>query len=159
MTQSESLADKLNALFERAYPASQGRPYTNREAAAMIRAKGGQISDVYIWQLRKGLRTNPTKDHLESLADFFGVSPAYFFEQDVTDRTLSDLSTLETLRRLKPAQVSLRTVLEQEGLSAESRELIQQVIQRCLELEGLTDDGSRTSRPRERTDGGAQGSE
>lgn len=136
----ESLAGKLNALFERVYPAAQGRPYTNKEVAAAIRARGGHISDVYVWQLRKGLRTNPTKDHLEALAGVFGVSPAYFFDQDVSDRTLTDLGILESLRELKPEQVSLRTVLERKGLSPESRRLIQQVIQRCLELEGLAAD-------------------
>jgi len=57
------LAGKLNQLFGTGVPDRRG-PSSNAEVAAAIRERGGAISDVYIWQLRKGLRANPTKDHL-----------------------------------------------------------------------------------------------
>ena len=50
---------------------------------------------------------------------------------------MADLRTLDALRRLQVQQVSLRTVLAHKGLSAESQQVIQQIVDRCLELEGL----------------------
>jgi hypothetical protein len=48
----------------------------------MTGARGCEPTDpaTYLRQLRKGLRDNPTKRHLEALADFFGVAPIYFFD-------------------------------------------------------------------------------
>jgi transcriptional regulator with XRE-family HTH domain len=135
------LAGKLNQLFGTVYPTGRG-PYSNAEVAAAIRERGGAISDVYIWQLRKGLRANPTKDHLAALAGFFGVSPAYFFDAGVADRAapaqLPDPGT---------EPVSLRAVLARSGLSEESQRLVQQLVQRCLELEGLTGTGEPDAGP------------
>jgi transcriptional regulator with XRE-family HTH domain len=130
-SQRDSLADKLNRLFDTVYPAGRGTPYSNKEVAGAIRASGGSISDVYIWQLRTGRRDNPTRDHLAALANFFGVSPAYFFDERAAAQTTADADV-----RLRPEQVSLRSVLASQGLSPESQTLIQQLVDRCLELEG-----------------------
>lgn len=111
--------------------------------ATEIRKRGGEISPVYIWQLRKGLRDDPTKRHLESLADFFGLSPAYFFDDAVAATTHGDLARLAKLRQLGVRNVALRTVLEQVGLSEASQRLVQQVVERCLELEGLAEPRDR----------------
>lgn len=137
-----ALGEKLNLLFESIYPAGRG-PYSNQEVATEIRKRGGEISPVYIWQLRKGLRDDPTKRHLESLADFFGLSPAYFFDDAVAATTHGDLARLAKLRQLGVRNVALRTVLEQVGLSEASQRLVQQVVERCLELEGLAEPRDR----------------
>lgn len=136
-----SFADRLNLLFDTIRPAGRGASYSNKEVASAIRANGGSISDVYIWQLRTGRRRNPTKDHIEVLAAFFGVSPAYFFDDESARHTIADLETLDTLRRLQVEHVSLRTVLQHKGLSVASQQVIQQLVNRCLELEGLADEG------------------
>jgi hypothetical protein len=47
---------------------------------------------------------------------------------------------LSSLRQLGAKRVALRTVLESAGLSEASQRLVQQVVDRCLELEGLSDD-------------------
>ncbi|HEY0699635.1 MAG TPA: helix-turn-helix domain-containing protein [Micromonospora sp.] len=133
-----SFADRLNLLFDSVRPAGRRTPYSNKEVATAIRDAGGAISDVYIWQLRTGRRKNPTKDHIEALATFFGVSPAYFFDDESARHTMADLRTLDALRRLRVEHVSLRTVLQNKGLSPASQQVIQQLVDRCLELEGLT---------------------
>ncbi|WBB78149.1 helix-turn-helix domain-containing protein [Micromonospora sp. WMMD882] len=134
-----SFADRLNLLFDTIRPAGRENPHSNKDVAAAIRAAGGSISDVYIWQLRTGRRTNPTKEHIESLAQFFGVSAAYFFDDEQARHTIADLKTLGALRKLQVQHVSLRTVLQHKGLSPASQQVIQQMVDRCLELEGLTD--------------------
>jgi transcriptional regulator with XRE-family HTH domain len=134
-----SFADRLNMLFDVVRPSGREAPYSNKEVAALVRDRGGAISDVYIWQLRTGRRTNPTKDHIESLAAFFGVGAAYFFDDEAAARTTDDLRLLDTLRRMRTEQVSLRTVLTDRGLSPASQEIIHQLVERCAELEGLND--------------------
>ncbi|MEU4565944.1 helix-turn-helix domain-containing protein [Micromonospora sp. NPDC023956] len=132
-----SFADRLNLLFDTIRPAGRETPHSNRDVASAIRAAGGSISDVYVWQLRTGRRTNPTKEHIEALAQFFGVSPAYFFDDEQARHTIADLRTLDALRKLQVQHVSLRTVLQHKGLSPASQQVIQQMVDRCLELEGL----------------------
>lgn len=81
-TSSNTLADRINRLFETVRPRdSGGRQYSNEHVAAEIgRTNGVQISQSYIWQLRKGKKDNPTLRHLQALADFFGVPITYFFD-------------------------------------------------------------------------------
>jgi hypothetical protein len=54
-----TLAQKLDHLFATVHP-PKGE-YTHEEVATGIRDRGGPtISATYVWQLRKGLRDNPT---------------------------------------------------------------------------------------------------
>ena len=88
-----SLADKLNRLFATVRP-DPAREYSNEHVAAAIRATGVSISQSYIWQLRKGRKTNPTLRHLQALAEFFGVPTAYFVDDATTDRITEQLNVL-----------------------------------------------------------------
>ncbi|WP_326553491.1 helix-turn-helix domain-containing protein [Micromonospora sp. NBC_01813] len=127
-----TLADRLNLLFETVRPAGRD-PYTSREAADAIRDRGGSISDVYIWQLRTGRRTNPTKEHLESLADFFDVDPAYFFDRRRSGEIERDLHALQAMRNLKVRAVATRlSTLPEEHLDAVG-DILDRVVQ-ALEL-------------------------
>ena len=76
-----SLAEKLESLFQTVHAAGRS-PHSNAEVAAALQRDGGPtVSATYLWQLRRGLRANPTKAHLEALARFFGVNPSYFFDE------------------------------------------------------------------------------
>lgn len=55
--------------------------YSPEDVARTIAARGGHISPAYIYLLRKGERDNPTKKHIEALADFFRVPVSYFFDK------------------------------------------------------------------------------
>lgn len=90
---ARSFADKLNHLFATVRP-SAGGEYVNEQVAAAISERGVKISQSYIWQLRKSKKDNPTVKHLKALADFFGVPPAYFFDDEVTDRIDQQLDHL-----------------------------------------------------------------
>ncbi|GGM72879.1 XRE family transcriptional regulator [Longimycelium tulufanense] len=128
-----TLADKLNHLFETVHPAGRG-PYSNEEVAAGIRDSGGAtISATYIWLLRKGQRDNPTMRHLEALAAFFGVPPAYFFDDETAEDVRAELELLHALRDTGVQKVALRAA----GLSPRSLDSIVEMIKRVRELEGL----------------------
>ncbi|MDQ8707193.1 helix-turn-helix domain-containing protein [Streptomyces sp. LHD-70] len=129
-----TLAARLNHLFEVIHPAGRSRPYSNDEVATLLQEQGGPtVSGTYLWQLRTGRRDNPTKRHLEALADFFGVPVAYFFDDDVARRVGSDLETLQRLREAGVQNVALRAV----GLSPKSMDAVLAMIDRVRELEGL----------------------
>src|SRR3954471_14622646 len=111
-----TLAAKLNHLFGVVRPAD-GDEYTFDEVAESIRTQGGPtISATYLWQLRKGLRDNPTKRHLEALAGFFGVPPAYFFDNEAALRINAERDLLVALRDSPVRQLALRAF----GLSSDS---------------------------------------
>jgi ESX-1-secreted protein regulator len=129
-----TLAARLNQLFEVIHPAGRSRPYSNDEVAALLQEQGGPtISGTYLWQLRTGRRDNPTKRHIEALADFFGVPVAYFFDDDVARRVGTDLDTLLRMREAGVQSVALRAV----GLSPKSMDAVLAMIDRVRELEGL----------------------
>jgi transcriptional regulator with XRE-family HTH domain len=131
-----TLADKLNHLFATVHPASRG-PYSNDEAATAIREQGGPtISGTYLWLLRKGQRDNPTLKHLEALAVFFGVPPAYFLDDAATAKVDAELDLLNAMRDAGVHTVALRMA----GLSAKSLQSIVDVVERVRELEGLPED-------------------
>jgi transcriptional regulator with XRE-family HTH domain len=127
-----TLAERIDHLFQTVHPADG--EYTHEEVANGIREAGGPtISASYLWQLRKGVRDNPTMRHLEALSKFFGVPPAYFFDDEVSERIDVELSLLASLRDASVRQVALRA----SGLSVESIEAIVEMIERVRKLEGL----------------------
>jgi transcriptional regulator with XRE-family HTH domain len=139
-----TLADKLDRLFRTVRPRDGGE-FTFEEVAEGIRRRGGPtVSATYVWQLRKGLRDNPTKKHLEALADFFGVAPSYFFDDGAAVRIDRELQLLAALRDAGVRQLALRA----RGLSPESLTTIASMIERVRQLEGvpdaLVDDGLPT---------------
>ncbi len=127
------MAAKLDHLF-RTVHSRQGGEYSFEDVAEALREAGGPtISATYIWQLRKGLRDNPTKRHLEALAGFFGVPPAYFFDEEAAERIDAELALLAAMRDSSVRGIALRAV----GLSPKSLNAIKEMIERVRELEGL----------------------
>lgn len=104
---TRSFADRLNHLFDTVVPAGRG-PYSTAEVAQAITDQGEPVSGSYLWMLRKGQRDNPTLRHLNALAKFFGVPPAYFFDQQVTEQVDTDLELLVSLRDAGVRNVALR---------------------------------------------------
>lgn len=142
---ASSLATRLNRLFQTVHARGQGE-YSNEEVAEAIRQRGGPtISAAYLWQLRKGLRDNPTKHHLEALADFFGVPAAYFFDDAESVQIAAELDLLMALRDAPVRRIALRAF----GLSAQSLRTIAEIVENVRELEHLPEpDESRPRRGR-----------
>ena len=131
-----SLAWKINRLFETMHPS--GREYTLHEVVEGIRAQGGpHLSPAYLWQLRHGVRTNPTKDHLEAIATFFGVSPAYFYDDPAARDLIDRLALAGALENEHVAKLALRA----NGLSDETLGAVAQIIEHARQIEGLGEHG------------------
>ena len=102
-------AERLNRLFD-VVVGPDGQPYSNEAVLRGITAKGeGTISRGYLSELRTGKKTNPTKAHMEALADFFGVSAAYFVaDQDYADQVAAELQLQTAMRNADVRSVALR---------------------------------------------------
>lgn len=137
------LAELIEKLFATIRP-SEGQEYSYEHVAKAIKAKGGPtISSVYIWQLRKGIKDNPTKRHLEALADFFSVPPSYFFDDDIAKAVESELKLLAALRKANVRQIALRA----SALSDEAIEAIASLVENARRLEKVTDGENKPSLP------------
>lgn len=112
-----TLADKLNHLFATVHPPGRGE-YTLDEVAEAIGQHGETtITAAYLSQMRRGQRTNPSKNVLEALAWFFGVSPAYFFNDEMAAKIVAQLELLAAMRRSSVHQIALRAAdLSEESL-------------------------------------------
>lgn len=134
MAELASFADKLNYLFA-TIPSPAHKVYSNEDVAAIINSAGSDttISATYLWMLRRGQRDNPTLKHVELLAKFFGVPPAYFFDDTITQSVATEIKTIVALRDLDVERVALRAV----GLSTRSLDSLVDIIDRIRELEGL----------------------
>src|ERR1700735_2355169 len=128
-----ALAAKLDHLFRTVHPSSKDEYSYEQVAKELARRGGPTISATYLWQLRKGLRDNPTRNHLAALATFFGVSPAYFFDEDAAEVVDAQLSLLAAMRDASVRSVALRAA----GLSGESLAAVQVIIDHARRLEGL----------------------
>ena len=132
---STTLADRLNHLFATVHPPDR-KEYTVDEVANALRDR---VSATYIWQLRKGARDNPTKKHLEALAEFFHVPVAYFFDTEAAERIDTELAFLVAMRDAGVRKISLRAV----GFDPSSLETVQAVMDQLRLLKQLppvTDD-------------------
>ncbi len=142
-TDGRTLADKLDHLFRTVHPRGRGE-YSYGEVAKALEDRGGPtVSATYIWQLRKGRRDNPTKRHLEALADFFGVSPAYFFDDAESERIAGQLALLTALGDAGARQIAARAA----GLSEGSIQSVREMTDRLRQLEGLPEPAPEQAPP------------
>ncbi len=144
-----TLAEKLDRLFRTVHPRGRGE-YSNEEVVEGIRQRGGPaISHTYLWQLRKGLRTNPSINVIEALASFFGAPPSYFFDTAAAARIDAQLELLEAMRDAGVRHLALRA----SDLSPESLQAITDMVERVRELEGLGDAAAESKNRRRRRAG------
>ncbi|KUL57622.1 MULTISPECIES: helix-turn-helix domain-containing protein [Streptomyces] len=133
-----SFADMLNQLFATVRPDAD-HEYSNERVAAAIRRTGVSISQSYIWQLRKGKKTNPSLKHLKALADFFGVPTAYFVEDQTTARVTAQLELLaaeQARQQEAPHGDDVRLMAMRAGqLSQEHRKQIMDLLDVVFRLE------------------------
>lgn len=102
-----TFAGRLDYLFRTVHPRGQ-RPYSYDYVAEAVTREGIDISGNYIWMLRSGRRNNPTLRHMEGLARFFGVSPAFLSDQDEAERVSGQLTKISALAANGVEYVAMR---------------------------------------------------
>lgn len=127
------LARKIDRLFRTVHPRGRAE-FSYREVAKAIEDRGGPtISASYLHALRTGLKDNPTKRHLEAIADFFGVTPVYFFDDNLAARIDAQLELLAAMRDAGIRHIALRAT----ELSPSAIEMIREMVDRTRQIEGV----------------------
>lgn len=134
-----SLAAKIDKLFQVVRKPNREQYSHDEVARACREATGESFSTTYLWQLRTGRRDNPTKRHLEALAQFFQVSPAYFFDDEQSAKIAEELELLGALRDAGVRNVALRAVT----LSPAGLDTISDMIDAIARREAIRDGDSR----------------
>ncbi|BCZ24072.1 helix-turn-helix transcriptional regulator [Mycobacterium senriense] len=133
------LAARLNKLFELMRKAGTP-PLSNAAAAAAITDKTGvPISPAYLWQLRSGLKTNPTVAHLRAIADYFGVPPSYLVDRGTDPAIDAQLNLLQALRDNGVRDLAARA----SGLTPQALNSLAAIVDHLRELERLPPISSR----------------
>lgn len=127
------LAARLNRLFEVMRKAGTP-PLSNAAAAAAITSKTGvPISPAYLWQLRNGVKTNPTVTHLRAIAEFFGLPASYLIDRETDSALDAQLNLLQALRDNGVRDLAARA----SGLTPQALNSLAVIIDHLRELEHL----------------------
>lgn len=130
---------RLNKLFELMRKAGTP-PLSNAAAAAAITEKTGvPISPAYLWQLRSGLKTNPTVAHLRAIADYFGVPPSYLIDRGTDPAIDAQLNLLQALRDNGVRDLAARA----SGLTPQALDSLAAIVDHLRELQRLPPISSR----------------
>ncbi len=133
---SQTLADKLNYLF-RTVRTKDPKTERPREFSNAEVAEATGLSDTYIGYLRKGIRDNPTRQHMQALAKHFGVPTAYLADDDLPAQRVSDieaqLGLVHALADAGVAEVALRA----HGLSTKGLDALRVMVEQMREFENL----------------------
>jgi transcriptional regulator with XRE-family HTH domain len=140
------LAARLDLLFRTVVNPADGKPYSVAAVARAINEATGDsaISAGYVWQLKTGRRDNPTYRQLIALSRFFGVSPAFFFEEAETARGAIPADAALALKDDGVREIALRAA----GLSERSLKTIAEMVANARALEDASSRrGRRPARP------------
>lgn len=142
--QTDNLAARINTCFEMRR-APNAPPLSNSAAARAITAHTGvPISATYLWQMRKGLKTNPTMAHVKAIAAFLGVPAMYLVDDDHDPRLEADLVLLHELRQSGALEVLPRVA----GLSPQTLSAVACLLDHLRTLEKLPPTSPAHQRPR-----------
>ncbi len=131
------LAEKLNHLFATVPAPTRSGLYSNDSASHALEERGITVSGVHISHLRSGRRDNPAARLLAGLADLFGVPIGYFFDTTMEDRINAELEALTALKDSRAKSLMLRA----QGVSPESMEHLEGILERIRQIEGLDGHG------------------
>ncbi|MGH3580212.1 MAG: XRE family transcriptional regulator [Mycobacterium sp.] len=110
------------------------QPLSNAAAAEAIEAKTGvSISSAYLWQLRNGMKTNPTVAHLRAIAQFFGVAPSYLVDPGIDPDIDAQLNLLEAMRDAGVRDLAMRA----SGLTPQALNSLAAMVDHARQLEQL----------------------
>lgn len=117
----DTIAARLNYLFEAIPNDKTGKPFTDEEVAAYTL---GRLSEQDVKDLRAGVSTDPSREVLLTLCDVFDIDFSYWDER--ADQL--ELLSPDTLRALRDKE-SLAILHKSHALPDEDKSLIMTVLQ------------------------------
>lgn len=131
--EKSELSQKLNKLFE--IMRNPNAPALSNAAAAeaITQKTGVSISPAYLWQLRSGIKTNPTVQHLRAIATFFGVPASYLIDSGIDPEIDAQLNLLQALRDSGVRDLAMRA----SGLTPQALTSLAAMVDHARQLEQL----------------------
>lgn len=109
-----SFAVKLNRLFD-----EKRKPNGDRYSKKEVVESSPALSRLILWRLETGQTTKPSYEVVKALADFFEVTPGYFFDE----HNEMSMAAFDVDR-----EIQLETVLKFFGLDETGRRAVRVVI-------------------------------
>lgn len=123
-----TIPERLNYLFTTVVQ-WDGKPYTAGRVAAWINDNGGKISSVYVLKILRGERKEPTAGYLRLIAQFFEISPSFFYEEDPGPVDGHRQNMMMLLREPEYAAMLQQFASLPSALQQGVRELIERMVQ------------------------------
>ncbi|MGW7411719.1 hypothetical protein [Streptomyces sp. NPDC054863] len=130
---------RLTTLIGTLYPDERKRPGYVKLALEITQTTGRAISGTYLWELATGKKSNVSLDHLEALAEFFGVPVDYFVNDTVATRVNAQLALASALGDTQVRNLALRA----NGLSTASLDALIAMVDEVRRLQDLTGVGGQ----------------
>ncbi|MBP2371965.1 hypothetical protein [Pseudonocardia parietis] len=125
-----TLSGRIERLFEVSRPPhAPARMWRNSEVVAACRAAGLDLSESHLSELRRGIKSNPTRKTLDALAWFFEVRVGWFLDDELAMEIEQHL--IERAERLERLIAEAKEAQEQEREAALE-------LQRALRYSGVT---------------------
>ncbi|MEH6821765.1 MAG: helix-turn-helix domain-containing protein [Dietzia psychralcaliphila] len=105
------------------------------EIVAGVKDLGGDLSQQYLSELLRGVRTDPSQRIVRHLAAFFGVTEEYFVDEDEYRRTNDYITLLRRVSESEVLAVSARAI----DLPADALERISRAVEEERRRAGLAD--------------------
>ncbi|GAB3167606.1 helix-turn-helix domain-containing protein [Amycolatopsis stemonae] len=103
-----TLGKRLAYLFEEARR-PDGRKWTYEQVATFVtETTGVSMTRQYISEMMRNSKANPSRAHLQGLAEFFGVSAAYFFDDAKSAEIHRQIEVAVALRDPRTRELALR---------------------------------------------------
>ncbi|MEU5087752.1 hypothetical protein [Streptomyces sp. NPDC021356] len=125
--------ERLRALIVALYPDERQRPGYAKLAAQIRQSTGGTISATYLWELATGKKRNLTVEQLDVLAEFFGVPPEYFFDDEAAERVRAQLKLASALRDARVRNLAMRA----DGLSPQTLDALLTMVNEARRIQQL----------------------
>ncbi|RFZ01148.1 Nucleoid-associated protein EspR [Mycobacterium marinum] len=137
------LSQKLNKLFEIMRRPNEPALSHAAAAEAITNKTGVSISPAYLWQLRTGVKTNPTVTHLQAIARYFGVPASYLIDSGIDAEVDAQLNLLQALRDSGVRDLAMRA----SGLTPKAITNIAAMVDHVRQLEHLPPVASEEVKP------------
>lgn len=122
-----TIPERLTYLFE-TVRGRNGEHHTPTQVASWITDNGGKISTVYIRKILSGERQTPGASYLKPIAQYFRVSPSFFYDDDP-----APIDGLEQHLLILIRDTEYVSLLERYStLSPELREIVSSVIDQLM---------------------------
>lgn len=128
-----NIAERLTKLIE-TVRRPDGSRWTDRTIAEALTDAGYKVSHTTIWALRTGETSNPPVGTLQALADLFGLTVAYFLDENEAARIDPQLELADRLRDANVRALALRAA----DMSPETLRSAMAILDQIAEIERRT---------------------